>query len=160
MPAPSTSCLPGEVRTWTDGSDSILGFNTVLASAEPQGAVVGTTATLDSSQLIAHDEFATPLFDAVAYRFTVWLYPRELACPGKLDEVKAIIAREVPAHIVSDVCVITPGIRIGYQARLGIDTLIGGGPQVGRLGETALVLGGQPRAQLGVHSAVGVSTHL
>lgn len=160
LPAASTSCRPGDAGTWTDGGDSILGFNTVLASAEPQGAVVGTTATLDRSQLIAQDEYGTPLFDDVAYRFTVRLYPGEVTCAGKLDQVKAILDREKPAHTVYDMCVIAPGIRIGYQARLGVDTLLGGGPVPGRLGETALVLGREPRGQVGVRSQVGVSTQL
>jgi phage tail-like protein len=160
MPSPSTSCRPGVASAWTDGGDSILGFNTVLASAEPQGAVVGTTATLDRSQLIAQEEYGTQLFDAVAYRFTVLVYPGEVRCEGTLEQVKAILDREKPAHTMYDLCVISPGIRIGYQARLGVDTLLGGGPMPGPLGEAALVLRGQPRAQIGIRSQVGVSTQL
>ena len=145
MPSPSTSCKPSEAGTWTDGGDSILGFNTVLASAEPQGAVLGTTATFDRSQLITQDEFGTPLFEGAAYRFLVRLYPGDLHCAGKLDEVRAIVEREKPAHTLYDLCVIESGLRVGYQASLGIDTLLGGGPaEPGPLGESALVLGGQP----------------
>ncbi|WP_431272993.1 phage tail protein [Variovorax ureilyticus] len=161
LPAPSTSCKPGEAGTWTDGGDSILGFNTVLADAEPQGAVVGTTATFDRSQLIAQDEFGTPLFEAAAYRFRVRLYPGDLLCAGKLDEVRAIVEREKPAHTLYDLCVIESGVRVGYQAGLGIDTLLGGGPaEPGPLGDGALVLGGQPRARLGMDSRVGEGAQL
>ena len=161
MPSPSTSCKPSEAGTWTDGGDSILGFNTVLASAEPQGAVVGTTATLGGSQLITQEEYGTPLFEGAAYRFLVRLYPGDLHCAGKLDEVRAIVEREKPAHTLYDLCVIESGMRVGYQASLGIDTLLGGGPaQPGRLGESALVLGGQPRGRIGVDSLVGTGAQL
>ncbi|VTU28775.1 phage tail protein [Variovorax sp. RA8] len=160
MPASSTSCKPGEAGTWVDGGDSILGFNTVLASAEPQGAVVGTTATLDGAQLLAQEDFGTPLFDAVAYRFVVWLYARELACAGKLDLVRAIVEREKPAHTLYELRVIDAGIRIGWQARLGIDTLLGSGPAPGGLGESALGLHGQPRARLGIDSRLGTGRQL
>jgi phage tail-like protein len=161
MPSPSTSCLPGEAGTWANGGDSILGFNTVLPSSEPQGAVLGTTATLDRSQLITQDEFGTPLFEGAAYRFLVRLYPGDLHCAGKLDEVRAIVEREKPAHTLYELCVIESGLRVGYQASLGIDTLLGGGPaEPARLGEGALVLGGQPRARLGIGSHVGAGAQL
>ena len=160
MPAPSTSCKPGVAGTWTDGGDSILGINTLLAAAEPQGAVVGTTATLDRSQLIAQEEYASPLFDGVAYRFTVYVYPGEVECAGTIEQVRAIVDREKPAHTMYDLCVISPGLRVGYQARLGVDTLLGGGPAPGRLGEGDLVLGGQPRGEIGRRSQLGVSTQL
>lgn len=161
MPSPSTSCRPGEAGTWADGGDSILGFNTVLPSSEPQGAVLGTTATLDRSQLITQDDFGAPLFEGAAYRFLVRLYPGDLHCTGKLDEVRAIVEREKPAHTLYDLCVIESGLRVGYQASLGIDTLLGGGPaEPARLGEGALVLGGQPRARLGIDSHVGAGAQL
>jgi phage tail-like protein len=160
MPAPSSSCRAGARGAWTDGGDSILGFNTVLAASEPQGAVVGTTATLDRSQLLTQEEYGTPLFESAAYRFTVRLYPGELTCAGKLEQVRQIVEREKPAHTVYEICVVEPGLRIGYQARLGVDTLIGGRAVPGRLGETALVLGGEPRARIGVGSHLGIGTRL
>lgn len=161
LPAPSASCRPGEAGGWTDGANSILGINTGLAPAESQGAVVGSTATLDHSQLIAEDEFGTPLFDAAAYRFLVRLYPGELHCAGKLEQVRAIVEREKPAHTLYEVCVIESGLRVGFQATLGIDTLLGGGPvEPGRLGDGPLVLGGQPRSRLGVDSRVGAGAQL
>jgi hypothetical protein len=160
MPGHSTSCRPGAASQWIDGSDSIHGVNTVLASSEPQGAVVGTTATLDRSHLIAQEDYGTTLFDDVAYRFTVLVYPGEVRCEGKLAQVQAILDREKPAHTIGEVCVIAPGIRLGYQARLGIDTLLGGGATPAPLGQGAIVLGGQPRAKIGIRSQVGVSTQL
>jgi phage tail-like protein len=160
LPAPSTSCKPDVAGEWIDGGGAVLGLTTILASGEAQGAVVGATAVLDHSQLITQEEYGTPMFEDLAYRFTVQVYAGELSCPAKLDQVKAILDREKPAHTMYDVCVIAPGVRIGYQARLGIDTVLGGESVPGRLGETALVLSGQHRAQVGTRSLVGVSTQL
>jgi phage tail-like protein len=159
MPGVATGCTAA-ARQQTGSDGGMLGINTVLASAEPQGAVVGTTATLDGSHLIAQEEFGMPLFDAVAYRFTVQLFPGDAACQNTVDQVKAVIDREKPAHTAYQLCVLEPGIRVGYRARLGIDTLLGHGAAAGRLGETDLVLGGDPPSQLGVRSHLGVSTHL
>lgn len=159
LPAASTSCKPGAAE-WEDTAHSALGFTTMLISAEPQGAVAGLTATLDRSQLLAREEYGIPLFDSVAHRFTVRVYPDEVDCPSKIEQIAGIIEREKPAHTLYELCVITPGLRIGYQARLGIDTLMGGGPVPSRLGEAELVLAGQPRGQLGTLSRLGVNTQL
>ena len=50
---------------------SRLGVSTVLAPAQPDGAVVGSTAIMDRSHLTNGADFGAPLFDDVAYRFTV-----------------------------------------------------------------------------------------
>lgn len=160
MPAPSASCEPAAAGQWIDGADSVLGFNTVLASAEPQGAVAGTTAILDQAQLISSAEFGTTLFDSAAYQFTVQVYRSEIDCPGRLERVRAVLDREKPAHTTYQLCVIEPGVRIGYKSRLGIDTVIGGEPAPGRLGEGDLVLAGHPRGRIGVRSQLGQTTQL
>lgn len=56
-----------------EAATSILGFTTMLAPAEAQGAVVGTTAVLDRSHLISQEEFGLPLFTDVALQFAVQL---------------------------------------------------------------------------------------
>lgn len=161
LPAVATSCKDGAAGGWADGADSILGINTVLAQAEYQGAVLGSTATFDHSHLITAEQFGAPLFEAAAYRFLVRLYPGQLHCAGKLEQVRAIIEREKPAHTLYQVGVIEGGLRVGFQATLGVDTLLGSGAAepVG-LGEGALVLGGAARARLGMDSRVGAGAQL
>jgi len=39
--------------------------------------------------------------------------------------VKAWIAREKPAHTVCELCIVQPCMRVGSQARVGIDSVIG-----------------------------------
>lgn len=126
---------------WTLGERSTLGLTTQLAPAEPQGAVIGTTATLDRSHLTTGAEFAAPLFEDVAHRFCVEVYAAELTRPGALAEVREVIEREKPAHTTYDLCVIEPRMRLGMQARLGID---------------AIIAQGHPPAQVGMVLGAGV----
>jgi hypothetical protein len=109
-----------------DGEQSILGFTTMLAPAEPQGAVVGTTATLDASHLIRDEDYGAPLFEDLAHRFCVQVYAADLPDPNALDQVQAVIDREKPAHTDYHLCLIEARMRVGFQARLGVDTIVGG----------------------------------
>lgn len=124
---------------WTLGETSTLGFTTMLAPAELQGAVVGTTATLDQSHLTRGERLGAVLFEDLAHRFCVQVYCAELNRPGALEDVRTVIEREKPAHTDYQLCVIEPRMRVGVQARVGIDAIVASGPPAARLG---LVLGG------------------
>jgi phage tail-like protein len=119
---------PLQTSLWSLGEISTLGLSTMLAPAHAQGAVLGVTATLDQSHLIAEDDYGAPLFEDVAFRFCVQIYRAELTRPDALDQVRAVIEREKPAHTDYHLCVLEPRMRVGFQARLGIDTIVGGEP--------------------------------
>lgn len=144
--------------------NAMLGFTTTLAPEEAQGAVVGTTATYDESSLITVDEFGAPLFANVAHRFVVRIHRAQAGGPDRQKELQRIIDREKPAHTVSHLCLVQPGVRIGLQARLGIDSVLSGELPLGRLGGSSLgegfLLGGNQAGQLGERSRVGQTTHL
>ena len=144
--------------------NAMLGFNTTLAPEEAQGAVVGTTATYDESSLITIDEFGAPLFANIAHRFVVRVHRAQAGGPERQKELQRIIDREKPAHTVSHLCLVQPGVRIGLQARLGIDSVLSGEPPLGRLGGSSLgegfLLGGNQAGQLDERSRVGQTTNL
>jgi len=111
---------------WSLGTNSALGFTTMLAPASASGAILDTTAILDESDLTGpNDPFGSALFDDVAYRFTVEINAGELTRPGALAAVRAVIDREKPAHTVCDLCIIQPLMRVGVNCRIGIDTVVG-----------------------------------
>jgi phage tail-like protein len=148
-----------------EAQNSVLGFTTMLASAEAQGAVVGTTAVLDQSHLITQEEFGAPLFEAVAHQFSVQVYQGQVKGTKKLDEISSIIEREKPAHTTYHLCIIEPRMRVGFQARLGIDTIVAGPTPAARLGKTPrssldLVTGGEPPGRIGHRSQIGITTRL
>ena len=69
---------------------------------------------------------------------------------------------EKPAHTISHLCVIEAGsLQVGFQSRLGIDTVLGGEVRPTPAGENAgpLVLAGQPPGRLG-DARVGSTTWL
>ncbi len=111
---------------WSLGSNSSLGFSTMLAPASAAGAILDGTSVLDASDLTAPDDpFGSALFDDVAYRFQVEINAGELTRVGAIDSVRAVIDREKPAHTICDLCVIHPRMRVGSQCRVGIDAIIG-----------------------------------
>jgi hypothetical protein len=74
------------------------------------------------------------------------------------------VEREKPAHTAYAICLVDPGLRVGYQALLGIDTILGGegsGPatRLGEDGARGLVIGGAPAGRIGT-GRVGESTRL
>lgn len=137
----------------------------MLAPAHPQGAVIGSTATLDYSHLITDEEFGAPLFDDVAHQFSVQLYSSQLQCAQTLPKVKAIIEAEKPAHTDYHLCIIEPRMRVDFQARLGIDTVVAGPPLETRLREGMALggdrpLAGQSPGSIGKESRLGTTTRV
>jgi phage tail-like protein len=145
--------------------DSELGWTTVLAPSQPDGAVIGTTAILDQSLLIEDQDFGAPLFSDVAYRFAVLVQRSALACPASLDHLRSVIEREMPAHTSYHLCVVDPLMRVGYQCRVGLDAIVAGPPPAMRLGESFTlgadaVLGGPAPALLGQGTRLGFSARI
>ena len=144
---------------------SVLGFTTMLAPAEAQGAVVGTTAILDQSHLTTVDDFGASLFQDVAYQFNLLVYRGQVSTAEKLAEIQALVDREKPAHTACHICVVEPRLRVGFQARLGIDTVIAGPAEASKLGDThgaspGLILGGAAAGRVGDHNRIGMTTRL
>lgn len=98
-------------------------------AAMPIGrAVVGAAGPLASHEL------GLPLFAEAAYRFCVTVDAYRVHDPALLAEVVRIVEREKPAHTDYRLEVVAPELRIGWQARVGIDTIVGGDPPALRLG--------------------------
>ncbi len=124
-----------ESATDVEAQNSLLGVTTRLVPAEADGAVLSGTATLDQSHLITQADFGAPLFENLAHRFNVQVYRGQLRETGKLAKVRSVIEAEKPAHTVYHLCVIEPRLCIGFQARIGIDTIVGGPMPATELGE-------------------------
>jgi phage tail-like protein len=139
---------------------SLLGFTTRLAPAEPQGAVLGTTATLDRSHLIDGEAYGSPLYEQVAHQFSVQIYRGQIHHPKTLEKVREIVEREKPIHTTYQICIIEPEMRVGWQARLGIDAIVAGSPPPTRIGDPKTILAGDLSGQIGDRSRIGQTTRL
>jgi phage tail-like protein len=161
LPEEADDCRHTDTASPRYQENSVLGWTTMLAPAEAQGAVVGTTAVLDQSHLILGEEAGLPLWRDIAHQFSVYVYQGQVHCADKRAEVERIIDRGKPAHTVHHLCVVEPKMRVGFQARLGIDTVVAGVSPT-PLGEAdgGLVLGGEPAGRLGRGSRVGHTTRL
>jgi phage tail-like protein len=171
LPSAPTSCCDtcagaaaGSTADWRDTQSSILGFTTMLAPAQPQGAVVGTSAVLDQSHLTTVDEFGAPLFGDVAYQFSVQVYRGQVMCGDVLPRIRALVDEEKPAHTTYQLCIVEPRMRVGYQSRVGVDTVVGGLSRSLALGSEQVlgedtVLAGPPATRLD-QSRLGISTRL
>jgi phage tail-like protein len=126
-------------RIWALGMTSTLGFTTQLASASASGAVLDATATLDASHLTRGEHFGASLFEDVAHRFCVDVYCADLRHPRTLQDVRAVLDREKPAHTVYSLRLIGARMRVGLQAQVGIDTIVAKGPARAAVGA---ILGG------------------
>jgi phage tail-like protein len=173
--------LPGAEPADAEAALSVLGVSTVLAVAAPQGAVVGTSGVLDGSFLSPQEAYATPLFADVANQFTspqeayatplfadvanqftVRLYRGHTYSDQAVTTARALLDREAPAHTSHHLCVVQPRLRVGLQARLGVDAVVAGPPAPTPLDGPAaagIVLGGEPAGRLGDDSYLG-RTHL
>ena len=154
--------VPG---VWSLGASGALGFDTALAAASADGAVLGATARVDRSHLIAAEERGAPLFDDAAHRFVVRVYAAELGGGGDgLARLRELIDREKPAHTTYHLCPIGPRMRVGAQARVGIDTVVGGPPRpeplggAARLGEGTVL--GETREASRAASVVGAGARV
>jgi hypothetical protein len=119
---------------------------------EPGGAVLGMTAALDRSYLITDAQFGEPLFEGAAWQFVVEVYRGEVKTDARLQLVKEIIEREKPAHTMYRLTLIDSQMRAGFQARAGVDTIVGGTPAVTPLGQDGgfgLRLGGPLPPRIG-----------
>jgi phage tail-like protein len=161
LPGAVDACSP-PVDTGEGDAGSCLGFTTMLAQSAPQGAVVGSTAILDRSRITAPEDLGTPLFDETAHRFSITLRSGQTA--DQMAAVARIVDREKPAHTVYHVCKFEARMRVGFQARVGIDTIVGKSAPLGRLNETSLEggvsVGGQDGLRIGIHSRIGTGLRL
>jgi phage tail-like protein len=140
---------------WALG-DGGLGFGTMLADADADGAVLGATAVLEGSHLQAAEDYGASLYAGLAHRFCVRALAADLGAPGARDALVRIVERERPAHAPAHVCVIEPKARVGFQATVGVDAIVGGGGGGGRAGRRE----GGKQARIGDAARVGAGARV
>src|SRR5262245_17906116 len=101
-----------EVRPTDHGSEIVL---------------VGETVVGESGPLAASD-FGMPLFSETAHLFTVSVPAAQLPEPIQRRALRRVVEAEKPAHTDFHLCFIEARMRVGFQARIGIDSIIAGPP--------------------------------
>lgn len=86
-------------------------------------------------------DYGQGLFSDSAHLFTVLVPPSCDCGPGRTEShqrLRAAIDAEKPAHTDYHLCFLKPRMRVGFQARLGIDAIVARGPEPARLDEAVL----------------------
>jgi hypothetical protein len=102
--------------------------------------LVGQTVVGESGPLAKKDDFGMPLFSESAHLFTVSLPAGALPNPSQRELLRQVIEAEKPAHTDYQLCFVEPRMRVGFQARLGIDTIVAGPPTPLELDQATLGL--------------------
>lgn len=101
--------------------------------------LVGQTVVGDSGPL-AKADFGMPLFSETAHLFTVTIPAGALPEPAQRDRLRQVIEAEKPAHTDFHLCFVDARMRVGFQARIGIDSIVAGPPAPMELTGTTLGL--------------------
>jgi phage tail-like protein len=85
-------------------------------------------AIVGESGPLAEHQIGLPLFAEEAYRFCVVVDAYRASDPQTVQEITRIVDREKPAHTDWRLDLVAPEMRVGFQARIGIDAIVGGEP--------------------------------
>lgn len=83
-------------------------------------------------------EFGAPLSDDYAHLFTVMVPAAQVPLASQRQALRKLIEAEKPAHTDFQLCLIEPRMRVGVQARVGIDSIVAGPGPILRLGSASL----------------------
>lgn len=123
---------PSDAQSCSPCADAIA----TLPEAAPVPAI--GRAVVGESGPLAQYQIGLPLFADEAYRFCVVVDAYRASDPQTLQEVARIVDREKPAHTDYRIDLIAPETRVGFQARIGIDAIVGGEPPPLQLGGSRL----------------------
>src|SRR5262249_525361 len=129
--------------------------------------LVGQTVVGESEPLNTA-EYGAPLYNETAHLFTVSVPAAKLPTPAQRAMLRAVIEREKPAHTDYHLCFVEARMRVGFQARVGVDAIIAGPPEPLSLEGTILgiesYLGDDETlgrvGRVGTHGHVGYNTVL
>lgn len=170
-----------ERRIWQLGVGSRLGVDTGLPPASADGIIVpDPTDTASAGGLVVGDfvvgesrplspeDLGEPLLDDTAHLFTVVVPAGQTLTVAVRQQLEAIIESDKPAHTDHHLCLVEPRMRVGFQARIGVDSIVAGPPDPMVLGDVRLGYStyladaneDEPAGRLGSQARVGIDTIL
>jgi phage tail-like protein len=107
--------------------DEHVGLGGPRTDAVDCPVLVGQTV-VGQSQPLADKEYGAPLYNETAHLFTVSVPAATMPTPGKREQLRGVIEQEKPAHADYHLCFVDARMRVGFQARIGIDSIVAGPP--------------------------------
>ena len=103
------------------------------------GVVVGS-AVVGESAPQTKSQFGALLFSESAHRFSALIPAASTITTRQQTLVRQLLESEKPAHTDYELCCVQPRLRVGVQATIGIDAIVGGPPDAMRLSGAVLGL--------------------
>ncbi len=89
---------------------------------------LGDDSVLGKRQLLPPQRMELDVYTHHAFRFRVVVPESWVAERGALATIKSMIESEKPAHCQGEVTLVRPGLRIGIQSTVGVDTILADRP--------------------------------
>ena len=160
-----------QLRRWL-----FLGAGRLGNQAELWGRSLVNSSQLNENAQVGHSRLTTtqnPLrdpFHVYAHKFSVFVPARYGRAEGERRALQNLLRLEIPAHTQMQLEFVEPRFRIGFQAAIGLNTVVGRYPEGVTLSETTLggtsVLsappgqGGGPSFAVGKVARLGSATRL
>jgi phage tail-like protein len=114
------------LRRWMEVGHSTLGNDSTLSGENPMNRLqIGGNSTVGSFQLFDYGDPKLDLFNKYAYQFLVVVPRWPGAGPADRQSLEQIIELAKPAHTMAQFQWAEPRLRVGLQALIGVDTVIG-----------------------------------
>ncbi len=123
---------------------------------------LGVDAEVGRSRLVSIGDPRLDPFHRSAHRFRVFVPAAWVASAEDESLLRRAVESEKPAHTLYDLCLVEPRARVGIQATVGIDTVIGAVPRarLPRRCDPAAPPCCRPPASRAPHGRLGVDTVL
>ena len=106
-------------------TSTLDGSASVWSRDRTQRLQLGSYSQVGRFRLVSYPEPAIEALDWGAHRFTVLFHSDPYAVVDTAARVRRVVDREKPAHTEASVCPVFPRLRLGVQARVGVDALVG-----------------------------------
>lgn len=106
-------------------SSMLDGSAALWSPARSERLQLGSYSQLGQFRLTSWPEPGVEALEWGAHRFTVLFDAAPYAAADIADRVARVVEREKPAHTSAAICPVFPRLRVGVQARLGIDASVG-----------------------------------
>lgn len=140
-----------QFRVGSDGGDGDEAIGDALAppaertlwGSDTTGRLqLGDNSVLGERRLIPSERRELDIYRSYAHRIRVVVPACWVPEQNDLCVLEAMIQSEKPAHVACDITLVRPGLRIGMQSTVGVDTILADWPPV--------VLTDEPKRHLGL----------
>jgi len=114
---------------WLTGQDTVGGRAAPWSSGKVARLQLDRYATVGKVRLVSTGDPDRDVFHHYAHRFRVIVPAPWVRTAADERALHRAIEAEKPAHTAYDLALLTPGIRIGHQSTIGLDTVIGATPR-------------------------------